>query len=245
MSSLASNMVIIGIFLSLCAGLAITAGAWLASKRIFHSHLVEQEFSHGVTAFGGGALISAIAFVLIPESMEDQSALTALVTFAAGGLSFMVVDILLARLKSRQSQFFAMMLDFIPEAILLGVVIERATGNLAQAIFITLVIMAQNLPEGYSAYKEMASDDQSANKKLLRYFLIVGLTGPLYLLLGTEVFVELPQALAMIMTFCAGGILYLVFEDIAPRVAMEKTWLPPIGAVGGFMVGLAGYLFVG
>ena len=52
------------------------------------------------------------------------------------------------------------------------------------------------------------------------------------------------MALSMILTFCAGGVLYLVFEDISPNVAMKQHFLPPLGAVAGFMVGLAGYLFV-
>ncbi len=235
----------VGITLSLFAGLAITLGAWVASKKLFHIAWVEKEFGHGITAFGGGALISAIAFVLIPESIENQTSLSAILTFAAGGLSFMWIDMLLAKSKSKLSQFFAMMLDFIPEAIVLGVVIATTTGSMAQAIFIAIVIIAQNFPEGYSAYKEMAdTKDCNKNKKLLRNFLIVGLTGPLFLLLGTEFFLDWPKALAIIMTFCAGGILYLVFEDIAPRVAMEKHWLPPLGAVGGFIVGLIGFLYV-
>lgn len=243
---LPTHIVTICFTLSLLAGLSITLGAWVASKKIFHTVWVEQEFGHGITAFGGGALISAIAFVLIPESVEDQSPISVLLTFVAGGLCFMGVDILLAKSKSKLSQFFAMMLDFVPEAIILGVVIAETTaGNTAPAIFLTAVIMAQNFPEGYSAYKEMTDKGQkSGEKKLLRNFLIVGLTGPLYLLLGTEVFVNWPKALAMIMTFCAGGILYLVFEDIAPRAVMKKHWLPPLGALGGFMVGLAGFLFV-
>jgi len=73
---------------------------------------------------------------------------------------------------------------------------------------------------------------------------LVGLSGPLYILLGTEVFVHSDLALGMLMSFCAGGILYLVFEDIAPRIAMEKHWVPPLGAVVGFMIGMAGHLYI-
>jgi ZIP family zinc transporter len=245
MLDLPINIIAIAVGLSLMAGLSITLGAFFARKKLFHKVLIEQEFGHFITAFGGGALISAIAFVLIPESIEKQPSFSVLITFAAGGVCFMAIDMVLARSKSNLSQFFAMMLDFIPEAIVLGVVIAETTNSMAQAIFIACVISAQNFPEGYSAYKEMSAGDKASNNKLMRNFMIVGLSGPLFLLLGTEVFVDWPMALGMIMTFCAGGILYLVFEDIAPRVAMKKHWLPPLGAVGGFMVGLAGFLFVG
>lgn len=244
MLDLSINTIILGIALSFMAGLSITLGAYFARKKLFHKVWIEKEFGHGITAFGGGALISAIAFVLIPESIENQSSASVLVTFALGGMSFMAVDMLLARSKSNLSQFFAMMLDFIPEAIVLGVVIAETTGSMTQAIFIACVIAAQNFPEGYSAYKEMSNGEKDSDRRLIRDFVIIGLTGPFFLLLGTEVFIDWPIVLAMIMTFCAGGILYLVFEDIAPRVAMKKHWLPPLGAVLGFMVGLAGFLFV-
>ncbi len=42
--------------------------------------------------------------------------------------------------------------------------------------------------------------------------------------------------------FSAGGILYLMFEDIAPEVPLANTYLPPLGAVLGFALGLAGDL---
>jgi ZIP family zinc transporter len=80
----------IGLALSLLAGLSITLGAGFASQKIFHTYWVEKEFGHGITAFGGGALISAIAFVLIPQSVADQSPVSVLVTFALGGVCFMV-----------------------------------------------------------------------------------------------------------------------------------------------------------
>jgi ZIP family zinc transporter len=236
------NEIAIGITLSLIAGLAITMGAWLASIKLCHSYWRREELRHTITAFGGGALISAIAFVLIPEGTIHQSNFSSLVTFGLGGVCFMFIDIFLAKSGSKLAQFFAMMLDFVPEAIILGVVV--VSGNINQAIFIAIVIAAQNLPEGYAAYTEM-EEDEKAKKNLLMKFLIVGLTGPIYLFLGTHIFTHSPMALSMILTFCAGGVLYLVFEDISPKVAMDKHFLPPLGAVGGFMVGLAGYLLVG
>ena len=38
----------------------------------------------------------------------------------------------------------------------------------------------------------------------------------------------------------SGGILYSVFQDIAPGIRMENHWLPPLGAILGFLVGLVG-----
>lgn len=233
-------MLLHGILLSLLAGLAIPLGAFLSRVRFFRESWKSDEQRHSIIGFGAGALIAAIAFVLVPEGAQKQPPWSVLVSFAVGGLVFMMLDIMLARSKSKASNFMAMMMDFVPEAIVLGAIL---TQDLDQAIFLAVVIAAQNLPEGYAAYTEMEKGAKAPNK-LLGMFVIVGLSGPIYILLGTEVFVHWDMALGVMMSFCAGGILYLVFEDIAPRVAMKKHWLPPLGVIAGFMVGMIGYLYV-
>ena len=229
------------VLLSLAAGLAITLGGWAASKKLCHFIWNVEELKHTITAVGGGALLSAIAFVLIPEGIEHQSKAMTMITFAAGGITFMFVDRHLARSGSSASQMIAMLLDFVPEAIILGVAINS---SLQEAVFIAVIIMVQNFPEGYSAYTEMIESKGMTKKKLLTWFLLIGLTGPIYVSLGCFVFIDNPQVLSAMMTFSAGGILYLLFQDIAPNVRQEKHWLPPLGAVAGFMVGLAGYIFM-
>lgn len=47
------------------------------------------------------------------------------------------------------------------------------------------------------------------------------------------------------MLFAAGGILYLLFQDIAPQVRLENRWGPPLGAVLGFMLGMLGQILIG
>lgn len=230
-----------GVLLAFIAGLAITGGAWFAAANVFSSVRVRAEVSHTITAIGGGALIGAIAFVLVPQGIEKQNDILSLVTFAAGGVCFMLLDIRLAKSQSNASQMIAMMSDFVPEAIVLGVAVTR---SLNEAIFLTVIIIAQNFPEGYAAYSEMNSDNKVPRKKLMRWFIILGLTGPLYSLLGTLVFVDSQSIHGIMMTFCAGGILYLVFEDVAPKVQLERDWLPPLGAVFGFLIGMAGHVFL-
>lgn len=43
----------------------------------------------------------------------------------------------------------------------------------------------------------------------------------------------------------AGGRLYLVFQDIAPRSHLRRHWTPPLGAVWGFAVGMIGQQVLG
>jgi ZIP family zinc transporter len=227
------------IWLSLGAGFAITLGALVASVERINPEWLKEEFRHFVIAFGGGALLSAVALVLVPDGILRQSGLSAILTFLGGGLTFMALDIWLSRREGSASQFMAMMLDFVPEAIVLGAVIASDRGK---AILIAVIIAAQNFPEGFNAYREIRDKSQSSSRRLLAWFLVVGLSGPLYVLLGTHVFVNLPIALGMMMTFCAGGILYLVFQDIAPQATLDKHWLPTLGAVLGFLVGMIGHI---
>ncbi|MAE52041.1 MAG: divalent cation transporter [Micavibrio sp.] len=234
-------MLVYGVLLSLCAGLAIPFGAFLARISFFKDRWKRDELRRGIIAFGAGALISAVAFVLVPEGAGKVEPWVALLSFAAGGLFFMAVDMALARLHTPASNFLAMMMDFVPEAIVLGALL---TQNFHQGIFLAIIIGAQNMPEGYAAYTEMAKGTIKSKNKLLGFFFLVGLSGPVYVLLGTHVFVKWEAALGVLMLFCAGGILYLIFEDIAPRIAMKKHWLPPLGAIAGFMVGMAGYLYI-
>tara|TARA_B100002003_G_C14073977_1_gene516649 strand:- start:246 stop:950 length:705 start_codon:yes stop_codon:yes gene_type:complete len=233
-------MLLEGILLSLFAGLAIPLGACLARLNIFEEKWKKEEFKHSIIGFGAGALIAAISFVLIPDGAEKQPDWLVIATFITGGITFMLTDIYLHRTQSKASNFIAMMLDFVPEAIVLGAIVVE---DFKKAIFIAIIIAAQNIPEGYAAFTEMKTRIKNQNK-LIVLFILTGITGPIYSLLGTTVFTNTPLVLGMIMSFCAGGILYLVFQDIAPRVSMKKSWLPPLGTIIGFTIGLIGYLYI-
>ena len=44
------------------------------------------------------------------------------------------------------------------------------------------------------------------------------------------------------MLFASGGILYSIFQDLAPQVKLEKHWVPPMGALLGFVLGMLGLM---
>lgn len=46
------------------------------------------------------------------------------------------------------------------------------------------------------------------------------------------------------MLFAAGGILYLIFQDIAPQAKLAKHWAPPLGAIIGFLVGVVAQMTI-
>lgn len=62
--------------------------------------------------------------------------------------------------------------------------------------------------------------------------------GPVAGLLGYFLLSDYPAGLGAIMLFAAGGILYLIFQDIAPQSRLNHHWAQPLGAVVGFSVAL-------
>lgn len=225
--------------LTLLAGLTMPLGALIARMEQIRPRWLEHEFRHSVIAFGGGALLSAVALVLVPEGTEHLQAGSALFWFVLGGLVFMLVDVLLNRYKTSASQLVAMLSDFIPESIALGAAFALGGNN---GILLALLIGLQNLPEGFNAYRELRHSSHYSPCRIISTFALMALLGPLAGLIGYLWLSGYPTVVAAIMLFAAGGILYSVFQDIAPQVRLERHWGPPMGAVFGFALGIVGHI---
>lgn len=217
------------------------AGSVLAYLENIRPQWLEQELRHSIIAFGGGALLSAIALVLIPEGSAKLSTTETALYFAAGGITFMALDRFLAYLKSASSQLAAMLSDFIPEALALGAAF--AEGGTA-GILLAGLIALQNLPEGFNAYRELNQSNSFKPIVIIIAFTLMALLGPVAGLAGYFWLSAYPTAVGAIMVFAAGGILYLTFQDIAPQAKLEKHWAPPLGAVAGFLLGLIGQMLI-
>ncbi|WP_439136202.1 ZIP family metal transporter [Pseudomaricurvus sp.] len=225
------------IILTLFAGLAMPAGALLARIDRIQPQWLDEELRHTVTAFGGGALFSAVALVLVIDGVEHLSINHAVIMFLLGGLSFMALDVWFYKINTPASQLAAMLSDFIPESLALGAALAFGKDT---AFLLAALITLQNLPEGFNAYRELRSR-LSAGRIIGLFILMAGL-GPLAGLVGYVWLVEEHQLLSSIMLFAAGGILYSVFQDIAPQAKLDRHWWPPMGAVLGFSLGLIGYM---
>jgi len=229
------------ILLSMLAGLAALAGASLGWLDEHKKGLVSEEMHRAIIAFGGGALIGAVGLVLVPHGLESQPLW--LGTFLAGGLVFLLIDHTLKRRGTPVSQLVALNLDFIPEAIVLGAVIA---GDFRMALFLTVIIIAQNLPEGFNAYREIRQSHAGFLKKHVLQIMAGSIVaGPVAALAGYWLFSLDNMILGTVMTFCAGGILYLVFEDVAPDAHRKGDRRPAFGAVIGFSVALVGFGLTG
>ncbi len=233
-----SSAFIWAIVLAAIAGASAFLGACLGYLDEHRGSVLSSAWRHGITAFGGGALIGAVGMTLVPHGLESQPVWLATASFLGGGLVALAVDKWLQRSGTPASQLVALNLDFLPEAMVVGAVI---TEQYSMALFLAILMAAQNLPEGFNAYREVR---RSHGGFLKRHILLLMATsiliGPLAAAIGFAAFSLDSLALGTLMTFFAGGIVYLVFEDIAPEAHQRGRWGPPMGAVAGFAVAVTG-----
>lgn len=223
------------------AAATIPLGGLLGRTEALHPGWLDAEWRHAVLAFGGGVLVAAVALVLVPEGSRALPPAAALAAFGAGGLAFFLLDRLIERRGGAVGMLLALMVDFLPESLALGAMLAEGAPT---ALLMAVLIGLQNLPEGFNAYRELAATGRLAPGRILALFVALALLGPLAALAGWSLLAGQPGPLGAIMLFAGGGILYLTFQDIAPQVPLERHWAPPLGAVAGFMLGLAGHLLL-
>ena len=154
-----------------------------------------------------------------------------------GGITFFVFEKILGVRRRDKPQLTAMLLDFIPESLALG---GAFAIGLASAPLLAAFIGLQNLPEGFNTYRELRASSKADPKPILLFMLLLVPIGPVIALIGWAYFSDNALLLGATMLFASGGILYLIFQDIAPQSHMKHHWAPPLGAVLGFCLGMLG-----
>lgn len=225
------------------AGACIPLGGYLATfERVIPSWL-ETEFRHFIIAFGGGVLLAAVALVLVPEGSHYLShPVWSVVTLLAGGVLFMVAERAMAGHHSRKPQLLAMLLDYLPESMALGGALALGSNT---ALLLAVFIGLQNIPEGFNAYRELQQGRRMSRSWLVGLMVFIVLLGPVIGIVGWHYLSQHTAILGAIMLFASGGILYLIFQDIAPQSKMRRHWAPPLGAVIGFSLGMLGQKLIG
>ncbi|MFH2137377.1 MAG: divalent cation transporter [Candidatus Omnitrophota bacterium] len=230
------------IIYSILAGITIFFGGFLAG--IFERccrQKIESYILHWTVAFGGGILIAAVAFVLTPKGVEMFSIPKFSLIFLLGAFVFFIIDRFIEQKGGVFAQAMAMLMDFVPEAIALGAVFAH---NHRLGILLAFFIGFQNLPESFNAYFELRKSSYTA-KNILLIFFMLSFLGVFSALAGRYFLINKPELTAGIMLFSAGGILYLIFQDIAPLSKIKKHWEPALGASLGFLVGMIGIKIFG
>ncbi|AOY87957.1 divalent cation transporter [Marinobacter salinus] len=156
-------------------------------------------------AFGGGALLSAVALVLVPYGIAKLDPLIASTCLLVGRHIFMMLDIYLLKRMTPASQLVAMLLDFIPESIAPGTAF--AIGS-TDALLLAVLITLQNIPEGFNTYRELNSSHNFGRKKIMTIFFLIAFLGPVSGASSYHWLQDQAIAIAVILLIASGGILY-------------------------------------
>lgn len=225
------------ILYSLFAGITIFIGGLLGSMvEKYSSRTIKSYILHWTVAFGGGLLVAAVAFVLVPNAVAELSIPAFSIIFLSGAFVFFLIDKAIETKGGLLAQTMAMLMDFIPEAIALGAVFAK---NHKLGILLAFFIGFQNVPESFNAYFDLRKSNHSPGKILL-LFLGLGGLGVMSAFIGKTLLADHAKLTDSILLFAAGGILYLIFQDIAPQSKIKNHWEPALGASLGFLVGMIG-----
>ncbi len=226
--------------LSGAAGAAIPLGGAAANWiRLGDGHYARDTYD-GVLMFGGGILFAAVAIVLVPEGIANLDPLTSAGAVLAGSLFFLFGDAWADRHGGGASNVMATVLDYTPESVALGAAfaVGGTTGPL-----LALLIGLQNLIEGFNSFKELTENGM----KRARVFALLGalvILGPIAAGIGFIVLADKAGIVGFITLFAAGGILFGVFHDLAPKAARNCHYSPTLGASLGFLAGVIGHMLL-
>jgi len=234
--------------------LAVLWGGLAAASLLLGYLLARRNLSNRsigvIMGFGAGALLSAIAYELVPESVLGGVSMG--VAFAIGAFTFFGADwwidhrggadrkdITGEKAGSGSAIFVGTLLDNVPESIILGM--GMALGGAINVAFLVAVFIS-NLPEGVAGTLNLEASGRSQQRIFWMWAGLVGISavcaGLGYLLINW-----LPQADGRIaQAFAAGAMLTMLADAMMPEAFEHGGKLVGIMTVMGFLA--AGALVV-
>jgi ZIP family zinc transporter len=197
-----------------------------------------------VMGFGAGALISAIAYELVPESMLNGAGMA--VAFGLGALAFFAGDWLVDRRGGGERKgisvpqeggsgaaiFIGTLLDNIPESLVLG--IGLALGGSISVAFLAAVFVS-NLPEGLAGTVNLAAAGRTRGSIFWMWVSLV-LVSAASAALGYLLVFRLPGADGhIVQAFAAGAMLTMLADAMMPEAYEHGGKLVGLFTVFGFL----------
>ena len=230
----------------------IEAALWgllAAASLLIGYMLAGRGLSHRTTGmimgFGAGALISAIAYELVPESMLTGWGMA--VAFGLGALTFVGGDWLIDRQGGADRKdipgdqaggsgaaiFVGTLLDNIPESLVLGM--GLALGGSISLAFLVAVFVS-NLPEGVAGTMNLEQAGRSRNQIFWMWTTLVLISGACAGL-GYAMIGWLPGADGRrVQAFAAGAMLTMLADAMMPEAFEHGGKVVGLLTVLGFLM---------
>jgi zinc transporter, ZIP family len=228
--------------------IAVLWGGLAAASLLIGYYLAARGLSNRsvgmVMGFGAGALISAIAYELIPKS--SNTSWMSGVFFALGALFFFGADWWIdhrggadrkdiegKQVGSGAAIFIGTLLDNIPESIILGM--SLATGDSINTAFL-LAVFVSNLPEGVAGTLNLESAGRSRQSIFWMWTVLVIISAACAGL-GYLMITYLPGADGhLTQAFAAGAMLTMLADAMMPEAFEHGGKLVGLVTVMGFLV---------
>jgi ZIP family zinc transporter len=237
-------------FWGLVAGTALLIGAGVG-----YFARVPQYLIAGIMAFGGGVLISALAFELVEAAYEQGGLTSTAVGFVGGAAAYTAANWLLARRGAKhrkrsgeqqpsESQVsgsglaiaVGALLDGIPESIVIGL---SLLGGGVVSVVAVVAIFLSNIPEGLSSAAGMKKANRSA-AYIFGVWGAIAVASGLAALVGYAVFGRLSTSIVAATTaVAAGAILSMLADTMIPEAFENARTFTGLVTVLGFLTAFA------
>lgn len=221
------------------AAASLLVGFYLASRGLSNRSIGM------VMGFGAGALLSAIAYELVPESLLDTGGFALSIFFTLGAFTFFGIDWMIdhrggadrkdiegQQVGSGSAIFVGTLLDNIPESIILGM--GLASGGAINVAFLVAVFIS-NLPEGVAGSLNLEAAGHS-QQEIFRMWTWLVLISAACAGLGYLMITWLPNADGRYaQAFAAGAMLTMLADAMMPEAFEHGGKLVGLLTVMGFL----------
>jgi ZIP family zinc transporter len=199
-----------------------------------------------IMGFGAGALLSAIAYELVPETALGGGYMA--LAFCVGAFTFFGADWLIDHRGGSERKditgnkpggsgsaiFIGTLLDNIPESIILGM--SLALGGAINTAFLVAVFIS-NLPEGVAGTLNLEAAGRSRRNIFWMWMILVLISAACAGLGFVIITALLPTATGRIaQAFAAGAMLTMLADAMMPEAFENGGKLVGIVTVMGFLV---------
>ncbi|MGQ4913782.1 MAG: ZIP family metal transporter [Candidatus Asgardarchaeia archaeon] len=237
------NIILIGFFAGLLAGLATGVGA----IPVLFLNDVSPKLLDSLLGFAAGVMLAASVFSLIIPSLEIGGVCITSIGIITGAIFVHLLDRYVphfhfiygpegptSSLKKIWLFIFAITIHNFPEGLAVGV--SFGLGDLRAAIVVATAIGLQNMPEGLGVALPLRRENYS-RKKSFGIATLTGLVEPVAALIGVTIVTVAHAILPLALSFAAGAMIFVISDEIIPeshRKGFERE--ATFGLMAGFIL---------